>query len=446
MNRLPVQNLLFALCALTIITLPWYASGKSAFSLLLLEISGGLLLLLLSVSHTRHRYYGLGFFIWLFLAFLILTTSFYLIPLSIEQWSELPGRLRFFPAFEWLKDKSIHTYISASLVPERTISSLVSLIALISLFIATAIQTNQMKKKLIILIIFIAAIQGIIGVIQFSTKLEHWYFFEVTGHSNAVGTYLNRDHFSALMYMMLPITLALISNHFNQLSSGSSRNQYNIIQLFGLALLVILFVCAALFTGSRAGITLTILSMILAIFMFALPVGGWKNAGIVATIFLLSTTAAMSIGIISALNRLIAINPFEDARWDFFKQAIVGIKAFWPVGTGLGTFQEVYATMQPVTQGNFINHVHNDYLELLFEMGAIGALILLMALIIYIKTWVSLRELQWTENKFIRVASGISIFLLLLHELLDFNLHTPANQIVFVVLCAIFISNSKRVA
>ena len=152
----------------------------------------------------------------------------------------------------------------------------------------------------------------------------------------------------------------------------------------------------------------------------------------------------MSVGIISTLNRFIALNPFEDARWEFFTHAIKGIKEFWPIGSGIGTFQEVYATMQPVEQANFINHVHNDYLELLFETGIIGIIILLSALIIYLKSWFSLRSLQWTEMKFIRAATGISLLLLLLHELVDFNLHTPFNQVVFVVFCAIFVTKAQK--
>ena len=66
------------------------------------------------------------------------------------------------------------------------------------------------------------------------------------------------------------------------------------------------------------------------------------------------------------------------------------------------------------------------------------------ALMIYLKSWYSLRKLQWTEMKFIRAATGISLLLLLLHELVDFNLHTPFNQVVFVVFCAIFIAQAQK--
>ncbi len=443
MSWLTRPHLLFALSALMILCIPWYASGKSAISLLILEVLGGIQLLILCCGHTRSSRYGLGVLVWLFLLFLVLGTAAYLLPLSFEQWSSLSGRERFAPAIEWLQANGESPALSASLVRERTVSSLILLLVLISLFVSVALQTDRLKKYLLILLLIVAAVQGILGVIQFSTRLDQWAFFDNPA-GTAAGTYLNRDHFSALMYMMLPISLGLLANYFSQLNSRATDNQYSLVNVLGLALLVILFVCAALFSTSRAGIALTVLAMLLSLLAFALPVGGWKSAGIMGIVLVTSVGAAMSVGIVSALNRFIAINPFEDARWEFFTHAITGIKTFWPIGSGVGTFQEVYATLQPVEQARFINHVHNDYLELLFETGIIGAIILIFALLIYLKSWFSLRKIKWTEMKFIRVAAGISLLLLLLHELVDFNLHTPFNQVVFIVFCAIFVAKAQK--
>jgi hypothetical protein len=38
------------------------------------------------------------------------------------------------------------------------------------------------------------------------------------------------------------------------------------------------------------------------------------------------------------------------------------------------------------------------------------------------------------------VAAGIGLLLLLIHELFDYNLHTPANMVVFALLAGIFFS------
>jgi hypothetical protein len=45
---------------------------------------------------------------------------------------------------------------------------------------------------------------------------------------------------------------------------------------------------------------------------------------------------------------------------------------------------------------------------------------------------------EWTRSRFLQVAAGISLLLLALHEFVDYNLYTPANQLVFAVLAGIF--------
>jgi O-antigen ligase len=87
---------------------------------------------------------------------------------------------------------------------------------------------------------------------------------------------------------------------------------------------------------------------------------------------------------------------------------------------------------------SFINNAHNDYLELLFEMGAAATFLITAFILLYIYGWVKLWGKAWNQLHFIQNAAGVGIFILLLHSLTDFNLHTPANMIAFAFLCGLF--------
>jgi hypothetical protein len=62
-----------------------------------------------------------------------------------------------------------------------------------------------------------------------------------------------------------------------------------------------------------------------------------------------------------------------------------------------------------------------------------------LVLVLYLRQWARLRTSdEWTRSRFLQVAAGISLLLLALHELVDYNLYVPANQLVFAVLAGIF--------
>ena len=120
------------------------------------------------------------------------------------------------------------------------------------------------------------------------------------------------------------------------------------------------------------------------------------------------------------------------------------IKQFFPLGSGPGTFQSVFLAFQPPSLQKFINHAHNDYLELFFETGIFGILLIALLVITYIYGWFNLRSNQWGRFQFIQVATGISLLLMSLHGFTDFNFHTPANVIFFAFLSGIFLHQGAK--
>ena len=338
------------------------------------------------------------------------------------------------------------------MVPEKTVHAFLALLPLIAVFIgALALEAEQLLKISYVLIL-LAFIQTILGVTYYTTKTGFLFTFSVyeTKEVNlgVFGTYINRDHFVALLYMILPLAL---SQFFYRLGNKAIARHYK-HHGFSTAHIIILFlsVVSSLFiivgitlSASRAGIFLGLIAVILSTLIFARHVGGKRSTSLASTLAIVSIGVASSIGIIPVLNRFIALDPFEDGRWGYFQVALEGIKQFFPLGTGPSTFQELYRTIQPYDQLQFLNHVHNDYLELVFETGVIGIVFVALFFMVYIQSWMNLRKFTWDEIRFLKTAAGISITLLLLHALVDFNFHTPANALIFSFLLAVFLKRKE---
>jgi O-antigen ligase len=107
-------------------------------------------------------------------------------------------------------------------------------------------------------------------------------------------------------------------------------------------------------------------------------------------------------------------------------------------GWGLGTFAEVYPQFRSFYTNFFVDHAHNDYLQLLVEMGGLGFAIMLWFVIEAHRG--AIKKLKnWTvdTNGALGLAAMLGIAGILVHSFLDFNLQIPANAALFYVLCTL---------
>lgn len=114
------------------------------------------------------------------------------------------------------------------------------------------------------------------------------------------------------------------------------------------------------------------------------------------------------------------------------------VKKYPLFGSGAGTYPVIQHQYKPAELGNtaMSKRAHNDYLEFLCNLGIIGFILLMSALILlYIKLVLLLKN---TGNNFIgiNIACFSSISAICMHSLIDFNFHLPANAIYFFMILA----------
>jgi O-antigen ligase len=108
------------------------------------------------------------------------------------------------------------------------------------------------------------------------------------------------------------------------------------------------------------------------------------------------------------------------------------------LGWGLGTFPTVYPQFRSFYTNFFVNEAHNDYLQLLCEMGLLGFGTMVWFLIVLYR-----RAIPQVKNWMSDVSGAVTLACILgttgilVHSVLDFNLQIPANAALFYVFCTL---------
>ncbi|QQZ29896.1 O-antigen ligase family protein [Thiothrix subterranea] len=431
-SRLP-QQIVFGVTCLLLLFSPLMRAGNTAMALLIMQCMG--LIMLATIGWwglCRQRFTGA---IWWFLLFALSILTLYLMPLPESLWRTLPGRDLYVQVYDWLDENGkADAYLALSVIPTNSLYSLLAVLPALAVFLAVGSMNKKHTLYSLYVFLGIAALQAAYGLSQYAAGFT----------DSATGSYPNRDHFSTLMEIAFPLAAGLTAYTIGRRhvqDDGHDLNhfihKFNHALIFGsIALLLLL---AGVFSRSRAGVALIILGLLLCSLLFARHIGGKRSAGMGVVISTIGFGIASSIGLIPVLNRFVQANPMEDERWRILEVSWQAVQQFFPFGTGLGTYADVYHAFQPVEQIGFAHNAHNDYLELLLETGVVGLGIILAVLALYAYGWWQMREQSWGQERFIKVGAGIGILLMLLHASVDFNFHIPANAVFFAFLAGLFL-------
>ena len=132
--------------------------------------------------------------------------------------------------------------------------------------------------------------------------------------------------------------------------------------------------------------------------------------------------------LIARFAQLVSTDPTGEGRAQLWAETIPLIKAYPVFGCGLGGYETAFMRFkvsEPLVTDDF---AHNDYLQLLAELGlvgfAIGAALAFSAVRTAVRKAVGSRD---PEARYFAVACAGALAAILVHSLADFNLYIPAN-------------------
>jgi O-antigen ligase len=108
------------------------------------------------------------------------------------------------------------------------------------------------------------------------------------------------------------------------------------------------------------------------------------------------------------------------------------------MGWGLGSFPVVYPQFRSFYTNFFVNQAHDDYLQLLVEMGLLGfATMIWFVIVVYRRAFRKIANWTSDVSGAVTLACILGFTGILVHSAIDFNLQIPANAALFYVFCTV---------
>ena len=380
---------------------------------------------------------------WFLLLSPAVTALLFLTPVPVALWRELPGRDVYLPAIS-------SSWLPITLTPDATAASLLASLPIAATFLWSRHASSAQFKLIPIVLVMLAVVQAIWGLLQVGPFKGLYFDAEFAG--NAIGSFANANHFANYLGMCLPLAVFLLWQSLPALQSRKTVQHPGAIALWSVTLFVILagLLASASRTGSASA--LVVMATTLAILFWLSPTGDRTRGGPLLAAGGLLLAVLVAVGSSTFLSRLStgSLGPDVALRWQEISSSWQGVKAFWPVGAGPGSFALVYPQFQAPGMVGFLEHTHNDYVQLWFEMGALS--VALMGVLI----WVLLRQARklWRDagqqpnsddltNIKLQLCCGAGALAIAMHSLLDFNLHIPTNAMLAACLLGGFMRPSQ---
>ena len=365
-----------------------------------------------------------------------------LIPLPPAIWSALPGR-EFVVRGYGLLDQPL-PWLPLSLAPYGTMTSVLWLLPPLAI-IAAILRSGAYRELWLAIALGAAALWGVLlGVLQVTSGdvgNSAWYPYAVTNNGMATGFFANSNHMATLLIATIPFLVALLGvkrsgRRFVQQVAG----RYAI--LCG-ALLILLLGLAL--NPSTAGIGLGI-AVVAASLLIRTSIGDRRVKYWLGGVVLIALAAVVAILASPLQGRIAAVGADQSyaTRSTSFANSMRAVADTFPVGSGSGSFGAIYPGYEnpDVVDRWFVNHVHNDYIELVLETGLAGTLLIL----VFLLWWVGRAIAIWRApivDHFARAASVASAAILA-HSLVDFPLRTTAIAAIFATCVAMMAGPRRR--
>jgi len=294
-------------------------------------------------------------------------------------------------------------------------------------------------------LVFLGMAISIYALLQFLTESEHvWHFIRPDQYRNrGSGTFISPNNLAGYLEMLLPLALAY---------TLTGRLQHVHKVLVGYASLSIF--TGIVVTVSRGGWVATGASLFV-LFFWLMRQRDFRLQSLLLLGALIAIAAVFILKAELSQNRkesLAKVPVPEDLRFKFWRSAIeIWRENFW-IGGGPAHFDYRFRQHRPAD--SFPDQVqvrpdrvHNDYLNTLADWGLIGAILVASAwLIFYWELFRSWKFVQRAQNDLSNKCSNKSAFVMggalgllaiLVHSIVDFNMHIPANAILAVTIMAL---------
>ena len=303
---------------------------------------------------------------------------------------------------------------------------------LMFLAVQTLRSEDDARRVVLVLGLFSAAI-AIEAIAQGPLPARGLLFFRVPRAAGyPYGPYVNHNHYAGMMEMLSPFLLALaLSDRLRGVARAC-------VAAGGFIAAMSIFL-----SHSRGGmVAFAVEFAFLA--AIAVPFRGGRRVHIgVALAVVVAAILTVWAGGPELLRRVGSLGEVGD-NWMRLDIARDSLRMFLhrPIlGFGLGTFPVAYPEFRSFYYAFFVNEAHNDWVQLLVEMGLAGMIVAVWYLVTMFRY--GLRKVEGRLHSWSSIAAVAAMtgcVGLLVHSLFDYNMHIAANAALFFFLGGIVVA------
>jgi O-antigen ligase len=296
----------------------------------------------------------------------------------------------------------------------------------------TLIRGEQARSLALMFSIYGAAVAGFALLQGISSNGRLYWMRQPRSGGWIYGPYVNHNHYAGMMEMLVPIPLIVA------LSKQAAPNVRAVAGGAAALMLGTIFL-----SGSRGGMLAIVAELVMLVALLIKQKRSLRTA-VFAGVFLAIVVGLLAwIGGSELSQRIATAGPGHSELANDIRAYINrdGLRMFLkkPVlGWGLGTFPIVYPEFRTFYTNFFVNAAHNDYLQLLVEMGLLGfATMVWFVVTVYVRAFKKISRWTTEASGALTLCCVLGMSGILVHSAVDFNLQIPANAALFYVLCSL---------
>jgi hypothetical protein len=365
------------------------------------------------------------------------------LPLPAAIWAALPGRAELAQNHAQL-GLDTPAWLAWSTEPNASAATLRALLPALALLVLGVQLDDDWRRRLLWLPLLLALLSVPFGLLQVSQgTASELRFYSPTNHHEAVGFFANRNHFAALLYVGMALCFGYFLSYDRRFVG---RGPIRFAHALGWMTLITLLLLGLLLARSRAGVGLALFTLgamsLIGLAWLRSVRWTWIAGGLLLVLLI-----GFGLGY-DAVSARMESDWLADNRWRVSAAAFALAMDYGWLGSGAGSFPAAYAAFEPIdlVGDKIINHAHNDWFELLVELG--WSFVLLIGLLGW---WLArrLRSLlgpEWRALAPTTLAAGVAFTALLIHSGVDYPLRTSAMMLVCTALLLQFLTPTQAPA
>ncbi|MCJ2181909.1 O-antigen ligase family protein [Novosphingobium sp. 1949] len=358
------------------------------------------------------------------------------LPLPPAIWRSLPGRELVHEPLVLLGQGD--AWFSLSMAIRRTLIAFLSLIPCLALVVLVWDMDEGAKRRVLFWLALMGCGVVLLGAQQLALGNNQLMLFrEGVGSSDLQGTFAN--HNSGGLFLDIALC-ALIGS-----VPARTRDAKSLVVAAGVALLLIF---GLVLTRSRSSMALICIPAAFFVYRFVLPRFIQKLNVRSVVLGLVGFGVALGAGgLLAAQNQKLvqSFSRFErtdDRRPLIWQDAVVSARHFWPLGAGIGAFDEVFQVDESLENlgAGRAGRAHDDYLEVAVESGLVGLMLL--------AAWLAFAGLRCVQA--FRFGGGVTqaaaaiVILFILQSFIDYPLRNQTLLCVAGIVLAVLAEKPKQ--